>query len=306
MIQSWTEKSLTLSARKASEAIERLLFLRALDAADTTDRTMTSELKIRPAFVGLAILGVGVGIVWLFPTGILNGLGVAVFIAGILAITVDPFLKKQITHEASKDIFHHLLGFGLPTEIKERLKEIVNETKLYRRNMTMTCLLSETDMGIRVEFETRFEIVNPTSSTLPFRQKLSFEKAERAALKSISMSGNPRYGKGAKLESLKGVGLGLGYEGTTIKIKPEKSNEHYWFSSEYSCEYSSKLDFHALNFGYPTVGFTLKLREKPDNLFVSAGEATKQTENEWVYEQLFMPGDHIQIRWEPLVPEEAK
>jgi len=294
-----------VTSRGASAPIERVLFLRALEATDTTDRNMLSP-RIRPAFVGMAIGLIGLVIFWKFPTGILNGLGVAVFIAGILAITVDPFLKKQITQEVSRDMFHHILGFGLPTEIRERLKKIVDETKLYRRNMTMTCLLSETAMGIKIEFETRFEVVNPTPWTLPFHQKLSFEKAERGILKSISMSGNPKYGKGAKLERLSGEGLGLEYEGSPIKIKPEKSNERYWFSSEYSCEYPTRLGFHAQNFGYPTIGFTLKLRGKPSNLLVTAGEATKQTENEWVYEQLFMPGDHIQIRWEPLGSEETK
>jgi hypothetical protein len=54
---------------------------------------------------------------------------VALFIAGILAATVDPFIKRQARREATLDIFHHMLGYSLPRVIRERLQQIVKETK---------------------------------------------------------------------------------------------------------------------------------------------------------------------------------
>jgi hypothetical protein len=226
-----------------------------------------------------------------------KSLGEALLIAGILAIVVDPYLKRRIQKEAGLDIFHHLLGFALPLEIKERLKQIVIGTKLYRQDMTMVCTFSATSTGMKIEFETRFEVVNPTPEIVPFRQRLQFEKSEVPTLLSISLTGDPQYGKDAKLSPLRGEEAVLAYEGRAIKIKPKEANERAWFSSGYSCEYPMS-GFHVQNFGYPTIGFTLKVRSKPKNLRVTATPADKQTESEWVYPGLFMTGDHIQIRWE--------
>src|SRR5438270_3861575 len=56
-------------------------------------------------------------------------------IAGIVTLTVDPFLKKRLIKETSKDIFHHLLGIDLPPAVQDSLSDQLTHTKQYREDV---------------------------------------------------------------------------------------------------------------------------------------------------------------------------
>src|SRR5881396_3864670 len=102
-------------------------------------------------FFAIGLMAIGfVGLRWC-PDSFGLKLSEALLIAGVLTLTVDPFLKRRLFREASKDIFHHLLGFNLPEPIRERLKHIVNSSDLYRKDMTMTCTFYETADGIKID-----------------------------------------------------------------------------------------------------------------------------------------------------------
>jgi hypothetical protein len=85
--------------------------------------------------VGIVLIIVGVvGHFKLHEYLLLRSLSEALLIAGILTLTVDPFIKRRLLREASKDIFRHMLGFALPDEIKERLNSIVFNTTTHLKN----------------------------------------------------------------------------------------------------------------------------------------------------------------------------
>jgi hypothetical protein len=69
------------------------------------------------------------------PTDLGIRLSEALFIAGVLTTIVDPFLKRRILREASKDIFYHLLGFDLPIELRDTLSDFLVENRFYRKDM---------------------------------------------------------------------------------------------------------------------------------------------------------------------------
>jgi hypothetical protein len=140
-------------------------------------------------------------------THFMDDLVVALIIAGILATTVDPFIKRQARREATLDIFHHMLGYSLPPVIRERLQKIVKETRLYRENTTEHIAMSEESGLVKFDVEMEFEVANPTPHTLDFEPLLQFEKGEHAELKSVIYFGDVGYGKDAKLSIAKG-GLG--------------------------------------------------------------------------------------------------
>ena len=62
------------------------------------------------------------------------------------------------------------------------------------------------------------------------------------------------------------------------------------------CAVSCPLSFYCAHFGYPTIGVTVKI-EHPQTLEVDAAPTPSHEGNVWRYERLFMPGDHINIRW---------
>ncbi|HKZ39508.1 MAG TPA: hypothetical protein VJ044_01020 [Candidatus Hodarchaeales archaeon] len=161
----------------------------------------------------------------------------------------------------------------------------------------MTCVFSETDNGIKIDFETRFELINPTLGTQPFKLYLAFEKAEHPELKKVTFTGDILYGKDARFSFRDEEKFVLEYQGKEANIKPEKTGERYWFTADYSLEYPTASGFHVQSFGYPTIEFRLTV-QKPKGLRVSASPTSGHNENEWIYRDLFMIGDHIQIRWE--------
>ena len=102
---------------------------------------------------------------WVRPywvTHFVDDLIVALFIAGLLTLTVDPFIKKQARKEAMRDIFHHMLCFSLPDKIRERLQEIAETTKLYRKGMKQHIVMSGDGDFVAFDVKTEFYVVNPT------------------------------------------------------------------------------------------------------------------------------------------------
>lgn len=223
-------------------------------------------------------------------------LAVALMIAGILTMTVDPFIKRRARAEATRDIFHHMLGFGLPLSIRERLQEMVEKTKLYRQDMTLHIVMSEDKDSVVFDVEMEFEVVNPTSHALDFAPLIQFEKGE-GALKSVTCFGESGYGKNAGLSSAKG-GLGsVEYRGDGVRILSGGSRR---FKYEYAIRYPTTLGFWFPNFVSPTIGLALTMKI-PANFSVRATAAEYEASGEWRYpNKLFMPNEHLEIVWEKL------
>jgi hypothetical protein len=229
------------------------------------------------------------------PNRFVNEIVIALMIAGILAITVDPFIKRRARREATRDIFHHMLGFSLPPIIRERLQDTVEKTKFYRRNMIQHIVMSEDGNSVVFAIETEFEVVNPTPHTIAFPPLLQFEKGERAILKTVTCFEESDYDRRAKLSSSKG-GLGaVEYRGKEVKIPAGGSRR---FKCEYSVKYPTSMGFFYPNFNYPTIGLSLTIKA-PSNFRVRATSAESESPGEWRYpNRLFMPSEHLEIVWE--------
>jgi hypothetical protein len=247
--------------------------------------------------LGVALIAFGLWSYWKIQSPFVRGLAEPALIAGILTVTVDPFLKRRLLKGASQDIFHHMLGFGLPDEIKERIKKIALTTNVYRKDMEIDCDFIPIDDGVRIDFEYKFWVVNPSNSTIKFSQYFEFENQEQAVLTSISCSDRKGdYGKHLAL-NLRADDELMIYKGPPVNIPPEKPNHRISFRARFSIT-RHLSDFHPQYFTHPTIGFTLRIRNHPSNLRITASPADSTLDNEWIYNRLFMPGDHIEMRWE--------
>ncbi len=255
------------------------------------------ERNFVTVLLSLLAAAVGIGLMyWSTSPEFLHALGEALFIAGFIALVVDPFVKQRLLREASKDIFHHLLGFGLPAEIKERLKRIVADTELYRQNMKTTCSFSYVANEVLIDVEQEFEVVNPTTIRIPFRHELQFEKNEHPQLKKTSLTANrgSYTDTSPKLTPLSGETDVLAYRGRKVWIEPNKT---YSFRADYSLRFPCPF-FYFQHFGKPTINAVLLVRQKPPDLTVCASPAEIENQGEWSYVRLFMPGEHFVVRWE--------
>ena len=243
--------------------------------------------------IGTTLLGVGFVFIKWVHVSVVKQLGEALIIAGVLAIAIDPLVKGKSLRSATRDIFHHMLGFQLPLKIQDKLQEIVLGTKWYRENTIMHCTISEVGEFLRFDVEMEYEIVNPTQHTREFRAELQFEAGEQPTLKSVICFEKPKYGNGAKLIEDPKQPKSLVYKGKVIKIS---SQGRLRFKYEYSITYPIAIGYMYPNFVYPTIGLALTIKA-PSDIVVWAPSAQSESAGEWRYTKLFMPGDHLEVRW---------
>jgi len=231
-------------------------------------------------------------------THFMDDLIVALTIAGILALTVDPFVKRMARREATRDIFHHMLGFKLPEILRNRLQEIVEKTKLYRENMIQHIVMSEDGELVQFLVEMDFEVVNPTQHTLCFEPLLQFEKGERAELKSIIVFGDSDYEKDAKFSLAKG-GLGaVEYRGKGVPIP---SGDRRKVKYEYTVKLPTSLGFWFPNFVLPTIGLSLTIKSPKNFRVLATSSDLAAPPGEWKYpNRLWMQSEHLEIVWDKL------
>ena len=119
-----------------------------------------------PSLLGALLLWLGHG-PWLrthyasLPE-IISALGEALLSAGVLTLLVDPFLKARLLREASRSTFEHMIGFDNEPQLRERIRNIAFETKLYRRDYKLTCKIAplESGLGIALIFQAEGEVLN--------------------------------------------------------------------------------------------------------------------------------------------------
>jgi hypothetical protein len=249
--------------------------------------------------IGAALIAAGLLLARLIDLGeivatpLRRGLSEALEIAGILAFAVDPLVKSKAHRDATRDIFHHILGFNLPPKIKDRLLEIVKNTTLYRENMTLHYDLSEQGEFLHFDVAMEYEVVNPTQGVEPFTPKLQFEKGEKPVLKNVVCFNDPKYGNNARLVPDPKQPNSLAYIGDDINIGSEDRRR---FKYEYSIQYPMMMGFCHQMFQKPTIGLSLTVKSGK-SIVVTTNPAKYESPGEWRYETLFMPGDHLDIQW---------
>jgi hypothetical protein len=253
-------------------------------------------------YISLVLGGFGAALLWRYPAGYFrHSLGEASVIAALLVLLVDPFLKARLLREAARDIFHYLLAFDQQPEIKERLKRLVFDTKLFRKNFSARYTFVPQVDSMRIDLEYDFELVNPTEEAIDFPLKIEFEKAEYPRVDFLTLvSSEKSYKWEPKLEPCKDDPWVLQGFGEAVKIQPASKGVSYRFSGRCSVKYPSSF-YYSQHFAYPTIGVTVTI-SAPESIDVSAAPTRAHEANIWRYEKLFMPGDHVNLRWSPKEP----
>ena len=224
----------------------------------------------------------------------------AVFISGFLTLAVDPFLKRRLLREASTDIFHHLLGFDLPIEIREKLKDFLLETRLYRKNVLLEVkAVRVPDGSVRLTWSMHADVVAAAESK--FKQHLSFEEAERGEIleASITSSSHPELNytqRSPQLSPEANEPLVSAWSGKEIKLK--KGDEIHSFVKFATS--GQATGFSVVNFGTAVINPRVRVEATDGRLSVFASSSDQRNGDEYIYRKVFVPSDHIQIRWTPV------
>ena len=269
------------------------------------------DVSLVPVCIGVPLLSGGIyGVACYHACPLAHSVFEAVVVAGAIITFVDPILKWLLLKEFAKDLFPYMIGFDLPQEVKERLRDFVNGTTLYRKLMRMSLELLPQGDEVRIKFATYFCLVNPTSETMTYHHHLEFEDAEQTSSLRVTRNEKELEPKPAAIKERSDDGV-YSYWSDPIQIEPSpnpsESDTTNLFKSEYEQIYP-KTGFHLQTFGLPTIGFTLTLTNDPSDLEVmatspdasEAGKSRRLVKDTTInYKKVFMKGDSINIRWRP-------
>jgi hypothetical protein len=250
--------------------------------------------------IGLAVLGGGV-------FGLVRGhgdlcyrLSDAAIVAGVVTVAVDPFVKRKLVGEISKDIFRYLLGFELPKAIRDALQDHLFKTANYREDVQIEAEVASVGDHVDVVMTATGKVV--AIKDCKYNQYAAFEESEQGQVLGASIQGNRDSSKDYVLTS----------DNIVLLPKPDEPMVFEWNGATVEMRAGEKLsyrlqtkiqrarfDFLVQNFGAAILGGTIVRVSGSDDLEVTASKSERLTGNEYSYERVFLPGDHIQIRWKP-------
>jgi hypothetical protein len=106
--------------------------------------------------------------------------GDALIIAGLLAMTVDRFLKARFLREMSTDVAKYLIGYSLPRELQDRIQELMG-TRLIGCDAEFRYRLREThEHYVEMETELSWVLENFSNSPEEYQQRVTTERRYNA------------------------------------------------------------------------------------------------------------------------------
>jgi hypothetical protein len=231
--------------------------------------------------------------------GLLVALSEALMIAGILAVVVDSQVKRELLKEVSRGLFEHMIGFDHKPAIKERIKDIAFNTAVYREDYTVEVTIIPIDLHeTRLDMSIRTTVINESPVNQNYRHHMTFNEYEHGVVTqmSITSNGDPSVNssdwKVEQNEEEKRRRATTFALNKNVQLKPQV---------KYDCfiAYSVTVPrdhFFNLNMAYPTLGIMLRI-DKPNECDVYPDPPTAQTGITWIYDKLYMQGEHVTINW---------
>jgi hypothetical protein len=114
--------------------------------------------------------------------GMIGAVGEAALVAGLLALTVDMYLKRRLMQEITQDASTFFLSMGLPRELQEEVDALCREYAVRTElelNYTFTEFEGDSDM-VMMSVLFSFNVVNLTADPQPFDHIASVQLAPNA------------------------------------------------------------------------------------------------------------------------------
>jgi len=253
--------------------------------------------------IGLVVVGIGLAV-----SGIeaLRAPGDAFIIAGVLAVTVDRYVKLRLRDEIAHDVFFAALGVDLPEELKEEILAI-GECKLVRRGMDITYKLTPADDLAYLCCETRVEFAmeNLTNSAQEFTHSVWVSDA-------IAGADNPKFPILLVKGALPDTGYCLQHEKISLTDRdhgrewhrtvhiPGKSTVKFWTTTQQILPAEFEETFILAQ---PTIGVTVRI-DCPPQIHSTVvfhhrlcKEPDPQPHDTWKVDAAFFPNSIIRTCW---------
>lgn len=239
-------------------------------------------------------------IMWRIPSNhLVSAASDAILIAGILALVVDPLLKRDLVDDLANEIFQHLLGIDFPPDIRDTFQKALFGLGTYREGTEIEVSVKKlSEDSVVLDVAIRWTIV--AAKKTEYQQGMSFEESERGRIlqASVTVESNdedsysesnptltPKADEPMVLEWKANKKIGM--------RKKDRVSAYLKFTVTKGVH-----DFFTFNFTDPAINPRVRISSK-DDLEINASHPDQINGNEYLYRKVFLPADHIQIRWKP-------
>jgi hypothetical protein len=230
-----------------------------------------------------------------------HSLGDALVIAAILSLTVDQYVKWRVLREVTSDISKYLIGYRLPEQLQDRIRNIM-QTKWILRNFQVRIRIIRQGAKLEADVTISESVQNITSETQEYDDFISFSKLERNRVTELRCDGGSResnyHFSETQIQRNEHSGQ-IHYAAQSVKIAPiADADRDFQFSKRYLAPhtYASR---EVLTFRVATIGADIQITDCPTDLrFYLVPSPDQETHHRWTYNRLFLPGEQIVIQWE--------
>lgn len=231
--------------------------------------------------------------------------GHALIIAGLLASTVDFYVKKHLVHAIQKDTAHYLIGFNMPATMQIKIGDLIR-TPFIRRNMVVRIELKPSSIApnqrFNVHYDISYDVVNVSNQSVKFQPYIESEEHNKPDDIQIQCTSSQRFTKTTTLPPDHGV---VRAQNSPEKIPPDGVRGfQISYSNQNPIEYSDPILF-----AYPTEGLKISI-SCPADIETTASECpfpptimqdamSERTKSVWAYgdTKVFLTGEAVIIRW---------
>lgn len=257
--------------------------------------------------IGIILMAVGPHV--LYVGSLIEKLGDAFLIAGILSVGVDQYVKHRLAEEVANDVLSFALGYPLPDRMREEIHYVLR-LPYVREDFEMQIALSRVEGHagfVRAEMKTFFRVMNLSElpQDYPFRSRIapsSYPSVGQNDILGVSYASE----KALDGKTLKGkIHLTDGEREfqTTVHLPPRSSNERISFWTHRTGIFKEE-DTYILDILEPSMGITIRVDEssgfKWNIHFPLHGKAERIPEDKpdrWEHHGVFLPGQHVKISW---------
>lgn len=243
--------------------------------------------------------------------GLMEPLGHAFFIAALLGLTIEHGIRVRFAKDVAKDVAGALIGYRLPIEVQDHIRNSVTDIALVRRNCRYQYTFAEIpDKSNRVSVlaSSEYDTVNYARDAKQYQALLSCEEMDNPEFLSLELDGD-RY-EGQRLQQLMVRGVptmpeGLGTRqvlAPRITIKGRVGDEppssvHVRWRYRMEMLADGGTDVIATKIHTTDMRVTLELPGDFTAVVTPEDKDRQVGVGTWYYPRLFNPHEHIRIRW---------
>lgn len=231
----------------------------------------------------------------------------ALLVAGLLAVTVDIYLKKRTLKEVANDVSKFLVGYSLPAEVRDSIQDLMHETLIRRNSLLRIELvpLNNNEKEVKLKIEVFDEVENISSKGQIYVDEVSYEKHDKQTVTEMRCDSNdPRarycnFGEKLTIVDNKEEPGVKCVRGKKIKLPSysQKSGFQYRFGAKWEIILHENYS-DVMSFARPTINATVEVNCPSNFKFTLSPQADIENANRWEFRRLFLPDQHIRYRWD--------